>query len=86
MIEDNVETSKRAKSCEIVLLLYTRQRKLLISALLAVDKNERFIVNFDSSKNSFELENLKEKYPLEFAIEVSVIKFSTVIERDIAVV
>ena len=86
MIEENVETSKRAKSCETALLLYTRQRKLLISALFAMDKNERSIVNLDSSRKSFELENLKEKYPLAFAIEVSVTKSSTVIERDIAVV
>ena len=75
-----------AKSWEIALFLYARQRKFFISKLLVVDKNERSIVNLDSSKNSFELENLKEKYPLALAIDVSVTKSSTVIERDIAAV
>ena len=65
--------------------MYARQRKLFTSTLLAVDNNERSIVNLDSSKKSFELENLKEKYPLEFAIEDSVAKLSTVIERVMAV-
>ena len=47
VIVENVEISKIAKSCETALLLYTRQRKLLISSLLVVDKNERSIVNID---------------------------------------
>ena len=71
---------------EIALFLYTRHRKFFINKLLIIDNNERSIVNLDLSKNSFELENLKEKYPLALAIEVSVVKSSTVIERDIAVV
>ena len=65
--------------------MYARQRKLFTSTLIAVDKNERSIVNLDSSKKSFELENLKEKYPLELAIVDSVTKLSTLIVRVIAV-
>ena len=83
---DNEVKSNRAKSCETVLLLYARQRKFFINKLLLVDNNERSIVNLDSSKKSFELENLNEKYPLALAIEVSVTKSSIVSERDIAVV
>ena len=69
-----------------MLLLYARQRKFFINKLLLVDNNERSIVNLDSSKKSFELENLNEKNPLALAIEVSVTKLSIVSERDIAVV
>ena len=57
---------------------------MFVSTLIAVDKNERSIVNLDSSKKSFELENLKEKYPLEFVLEDSVTKLSTLIVRVMA--